>query len=128
MSPTLLQASAVSFVLLSIGHTIKGRQWTADPRFKAIARTNSWTCGTLGWYQVRWTLDFDFGVLCLLHWQWAHNPSLLQDPVNKAMAGIANILLWASSVWYAKYGINDTAVVLGISAALQAFGVGKACL
>lgn len=44
------------------------------------------------------------------------------------MAGIVNLLLWASSVWYAKYGIKDTSIVLGISAALQAFGVGKACL
>lgn len=44
------------------------------------------------------------------------------------MAGIVNILLWASSAWYSKYGINDTAVVIAISAALQAFGVGKACL
>lgn len=44
------------------------------------------------------------------------------------MAGIVNILLWASSVWYIKHGINDTAIVLAISATLQAFGVGKACL
>ncbi|OQE44412.1 hypothetical protein PENCOP_c002G00153 [Penicillium coprophilum] len=72
---------------------------------------------------------WDSGVVPgLLHWQWARDPSLLQDPVNKAMAGIANVLLWASSVWYAKHGINDTSVVLGISAALQAVGVGKACL
>ncbi|KAJ5479383.1 hypothetical protein N7530_004892 [Penicillium desertorum] len=124
MTPTLLQASAASFVLLSIGHTIKGREWTADPRFKAIKGTNSWTCGTLGWYQ-----GSGFLLLAgLLHWQWSRDPTLLQDPVNKAMAGIANLLLWASSVWYAKYGIKDTSIVLGISAALQAFGVGKACL
>ncbi|CAG7946670.1 unnamed protein product [Penicillium nalgiovense] len=125
MSPTLLQASAASFVLLSVGHTIKGREWTADPRFKTIKGTNPWTCGTLGWYQVRSTLAL---VSCLLHWQWSRDPTLLQDPVNKAMAGIVNLLLWASSVWYAKYGIKDTSIVLGISAALQAFGVGKACL
>ncbi|KGO77513.1 hypothetical protein PITC_037570 [Penicillium italicum] len=102
MSRTLLQASAAAFALLSVGHT-----WTADPRFKAIAGTSSWTCGTLGWYQVR-----------LLHWQWSRDPSLLQDPLNKAMAGTANVLLWASSVWYIKHGINDTALVLAISAAL----------
>ncbi|KGO40850.1 hypothetical protein PEX1_091120 [Penicillium expansum] len=124
MSPTLLQASAAAFALLSVGHTIKGRQWTADPRFKAIAGTNSWTCGTLGWYQ-----GSGFFLLTgLLHWQWSRDPSLLQDPLSKAMAGIVNILLWASSVWYIKHGINDTAIVLAISATLQAFGVGKACL
>lgn len=44
------------------------------------------------------------------------------------MAGIVNILLWTSTAWYAKYGINDTAIVIATSAALQAFGVGKACL
>ncbi|CDM30905.1 unnamed protein product [Penicillium roqueforti FM164] len=124
MSITLLQAPAASFVLLSVGHTIKGRQWTADPRFKAIAGTNLWTCGTLGWYQG----SGFFLSTGLLHWQWSQDPSLLQDPLNKAMAGIVNIILWASSAWYAKQGIIDTSIVLGISAALQAFSVGKACL
>ncbi|KAJ5186868.1 hypothetical protein N7449_009862 [Penicillium cf. viridicatum] len=124
MSSTLLQASAAVFVLLSVGHTIKGGQWTADPRFKAIAGTKAWTCGTLGWYQ-----GSGFFLLTgLLHWQWSQDPSLLQEPLNKAMAGIMNILLWTSTAWYAKHGINDTAIILAISAALQAFGVGKACL
>ncbi|KAJ5799979.1 uncharacterized protein N7518_002047 [Penicillium psychrosexuale] len=127
MSLTLLQASAASFVLLSI----KGRQWTADPRFKAITGTNSWTCGSLGWYQAHSIISLSQVltiVIGLLHWQWSQDPSLLQDPLNKAMAGIVNIILWASSAWYAKHGITDTSIVLGISAALQAFSVGKACL
>ncbi|KAJ5458249.1 hypothetical protein N7475_009637 [Penicillium sp. IBT 31633x] len=124
MSPSLLQASAASFVLLSIGHTVMGREWTADPRFKAIARTKPWASGVVGWYQ-----GSGFFLLTgLLHWQWARDPSLLQDPLNKAIAGIANVLLWASSIWYAKHGINDGAFAVGVSAALQAFGVGRACL
>jgi hypothetical protein len=59
----------------------------------------------------------------LLHWQWSRDPSLLQDPLNKAIAGLVNVVLWASSAWYAKYGINDTASVVGLCAALQAWGV-----
>jgi hypothetical protein len=39
------------------------------------------------------------------------------------MAGIINILLYASSAWYAKNGIKDNAVVVGLSAALQTYAV-----
>lgn len=39
------------------------------------------------------------------------------------MAGIVNLLLWASSAWYAKNGIVDTTVAVGLSAALQAYAV-----
>jgi hypothetical protein len=71
-----LQASALSFLFLSIGHTvcshevlddqitrelelthyllqIGGKQWTAEKAFKAIANSKPWACGTVGWYQVR---------------------------------------------------------------------------
>ncbi|KAJ5875933.1 uncharacterized protein N7529_001517 [Penicillium soppii] len=119
MSPSLLQVSAGSFVFLSVAHTIMGKQWTSDPRFKAIAGTKPWASGTVGWYQ-----GSGFLLLTgLLHWQWSRDPSLLQDPLNKAIAGLVNVVLWASSAWYAKYGINDTASVVGLCAALQAWGV-----
>lgn len=64
--------------------------------------------------------------LGILHYQWSRDPSALQDPLNKAMAGIINILLWVSSAWYAKYGVKDNCVAVGLSAALQAFAVFKA--
>lgn len=34
-------------------YQVNGRQWTSDPRFKAIAGTKPWASGTVGWYQVR---------------------------------------------------------------------------
>ncbi|KAJ5554413.1 hypothetical protein N7513_004372 [Penicillium frequentans] len=114
-----LQASALSFFLLSIGHTISGRQWTAEKAFKAIANSKPWACGTVGWYQG----SAFFLVTSLLHYQWSRDPTALNDPVNKVIAGIVNILLWASSAWYAKNGIKDNAVVVGLSAALQAYAV-----
>ncbi|KAJ5340895.1 hypothetical protein N7541_010019 [Penicillium brevicompactum] len=122
MSPSLLQISAGSFVLLSVGHTIMGREWTSDPRFKAIAGSKPWASGTVGWYQGSGFLL----IAGLLHWQWARNPSLLHEPLTKAIAGIMNVLLWASSFWYAKHGIKDTASVVGLCAALQALAVAKA--
>ncbi|KAJ6013954.1 hypothetical protein N7540_008545 [Penicillium herquei] len=103
-----LQASALSFVLLSIGHTIGGKEWTAEKSFKAIANSRPWACGTVGWYQ------------------WSLNPIALNDPINKTIAGIINILLWASSAWYAKHGIKENTLVVGLSAALQAYAVFKA--
>ncbi|KAJ5327166.1 hypothetical protein MYU51_017587 [Penicillium brevicompactum] len=122
MSPSLLQISAGSFVLLSVGHTIMGREWTSDPRFKAIAGSKPWASGTVGWYQGSGFLL----IAGLLHWQWARDPSLLHEPLTKAIAGIMNVLLWASSFWYAKHGIKDTASVVGLCAALQAWAVAKA--
>lgn len=59
----------------------------------------------------------------ILHYQWSNNPAALQDPLNKALASIANAILWASSAWYAKTGVTDNAVSVGLSAALQAYAV-----
>lgn len=64
----------------------------------------------------------------LLHYQWSRDPSALSDPLNKAMAGIVNVLLWASSTWYAKNGIKENAVAVGLSAALQGAAVLKQIL
>ncbi|OGE52495.1 hypothetical protein PENARI_c010G10101 [Penicillium arizonense] len=124
MSPSLLQASAASFVLLSIGHTVNGRQWTSDPRFRAIAGTKPWASGTVGWYQG----SAFFFLTGLLHYQWSRDPTALQDPINKAIAGIVNVLLWSSSAWYVKHGIKDNALAVGLSAVLQAWGVVQAIL
>lgn len=44
------------------------------------------------------------------------------------MAGIVNVLLWASSTWYAKNGIKENAVAVGLSAALQGAAVLKQIL
>jgi hypothetical protein len=44
------------------------------------------------------------------------------------MAAIVNVLLWSSSAWYAKTGVKENAIVVGLSAALQAFSVGKQLL
>jgi hypothetical protein len=64
----------------------------------------------------------------LLHYQWSRDPSALQDPINKAIAGIVNVLLWSSSAWYVKHGIKDNAWAVGLSAVLQAWGVVQAIL
>ncbi|KAJ5358701.1 uncharacterized protein N7496_011114 [Penicillium cataractarum] len=114
-----LQASALTFVILSIGHTVQGRQWTAEKVFKNIKGSKPWACGTVGWFQGSAFLL----MTGILHYQWSNNPTALQDPLNKALASIANAILWASSAWYAKTGVNDNAVLVGLSAALQAYSV-----
>ncbi|KAJ5825900.1 hypothetical protein N7474_003038 [Penicillium riverlandense] len=114
-----LQASALSFALLSIGHTISGKEWQSDPRFKSLARTKAWSCAKVGWYQGSAFL-FMTGII---HYQWSHNPQALQDPLNRAIAGVVNALLWASSTWYFKNGVMDNAWAVGLSAALQAYSV-----
>ncbi|KAJ5092154.1 hypothetical protein NUU61_007024 [Penicillium alfredii] len=130
-TPSLtLQASALSFLSLSIGHTLcvliplfvlqlSGKEWTANKAFKSISGSQPWACGTVGWYQG----SAFFFVTGLLHYQWSQNSVAFQDPINKAIAGIINILLWTSSAWYAKYGVKQNAWAVGLSAALQAWGV-----
>lgn len=44
------------------------------------------------------------------------------------MAGIVNVLLWASSAWYAKHGVMDNAFAVALSAALQGGAVLKQIL
>ncbi|KAJ5286816.1 hypothetical protein N7478_002502 [Penicillium angulare] len=128
-----LRASALSFVLLAVGHTIGGRQWTSEKVFKAITNSRPWACGTVGWYQYRVGTQFPLNLpdistnprQAILHYQWSRDPAALNDPLTKAMAGIINILLWTSSAWYAKHGINENAWAVGLSAALQAYAAFK---
>jgi hypothetical protein len=44
------------------------------------------------------------------------------------MAAIVNVLLWTSSAWYAKHGINENMIAVGLSAALQGAAVLKQIL
>ncbi|KAF7718379.1 Uncharacterized protein PECH_001024 [Penicillium ucsense] len=114
-----LQATALTYLVLSIGHTVQGRDWTAEKLFKNIKGSRPWACGTVGWFQgSAWLL-----MSSILHYQWSHNPAALQDPLTKAIAGISSAILWASSVWYAKTGVKDNAVLVGLSAALQTYSV-----
>ncbi|KAE8131793.1 hypothetical protein BDV38DRAFT_297523 [Aspergillus pseudotamarii] len=119
-----LQVSALSFAILSFGHTIGGKQWTAEPTFMHISGMKPWACGIIGWYQG----SAFFLMTSLIHYQWSCNPHALQDPTNKAIAIITNALLWASSAWYFRTGIKENAWVVGLGATLQAWAVGRACL
>ncbi|KAI2791472.1 hypothetical protein POX_c04333 [Penicillium oxalicum] len=84
-----LQATALTYLVLSIGHT--GSAWLL--------------------------------ISGILHYQWSKDPAVLQDPLTKAIAGISSAILWASSVWYAKTGVKDNAVLVGLSAVLQTYSV-----
>lgn len=64
--------------ILRINHSqIMGKQWTSDPRFKAIAGTKPWASGTVGWYQVRqltipsmsWIMQSGFKLTNTYHYQ-----------------------------------------------------------
>ncbi|RAK79317.1 uncharacterized protein BO72DRAFT_525990 [Aspergillus fijiensis CBS 313.89] len=114
-----LQASALSFIALSIGHTLGGKQWTADPAYTIISNSKPWALGIVGWFQGS-AFFFTTG---LLHYQWARNPLALRDPTNKAIALITNAMLWASSAWYLRHGIKENAVVVGMGAVLQGVAV-----
>lgn len=58
-----------------------------------------------------------------MHYQWSHNPEALQEPMNCAIAGIVNAMLWSTSVFYLKNGVKDNGFAVAASAALHAWSV-----
>ena len=69
----------------------------------------------------RKAFDKQLTTTALLNYHWAHNPELLALPINKAIAGIASTIVWASSVWYFKRGVKDIGTVVAAMGALQAW-------
>lgn len=58
----------------------------------------------------------------LLNYRWSRlHPKGLTDRVDKALAALNVLLLWASAVWYNRHGIKDTSAVVGVTGALQAW-------
>lgn len=64
-------------------------------------------------------------ISALLNYHWSQNPELLNLPVNKAIAGIATAIVWASSVWYFKRGVKDIGAVVAAMGALQAWAASR---
>lgn len=58
----------------------------------------------------------------LLNYRWSRlHPKGLTDRLDKAIAALNVILLWASAAWYNRQSIKDTSAAVGITGALQAW-------
>ena len=57
----------------------------------------------------------------LLNYAWSQNPSLLQQPIHKAIAGVMVAIVWVSAVWYAKRGVGSNAAATALIGAVQGY-------
>ncbi|KAA8649674.1 uncharacterized protein ATNIH1004_002345 [Aspergillus tanneri] len=113
---TPLHATATGWLLISLGHTISAKEWQSTPQFRALPNL-SYTCGKVGWYQG----SAFFLMTALINYNWAQNPTLLDQPINKAIAALMTAIVWASSGWYLKRGVMGNGVVVALMGALQAW-------
>jgi hypothetical protein len=132
-----LQTTAIGWVLIAAGHTLSARDWQTLPKFHQLPNL-AYTCARAGWFQgsgfflmtgmcgvatVLWarTNAADRTNPALLNYHWSQNPEQLRLPVNKAVAALATAIVWASSAWYVKRGVNATGAVVAAMGALQAW-------
>ncbi len=54
------------------------------------------------------SLDADRDLAAIMNYQWAKNPQVLLDPVNKLLAALLAAVCLGSSVWYVKEGDRGT--------------------
>ncbi|GES61192.1 hypothetical protein ATEIFO6365_0006065100 [Aspergillus terreus] len=118
--PNALQTTAAGWLLISLGHTLSAKDWQSLPNFRALPNL-AYTCAKAGWYQG----SAFFLMTALINYQWSKNPALLNDPVNKAIAGLMTAIVWVSSGWYLKRGVNSNGVVVALMGALQAWAAFK---
>ncbi|RMJ26937.1 hypothetical protein PHISP_02186 [Aspergillus sp. HF37] len=111
-----LQTTAIGWVLIAAGHTLSARDWQTLPKFHQLPNL-AYTCARAGWFQG----SGFFLMTALLNYHWSQNPEQLRLPVNKAVAALATAIVWASSAWYVKRGVNATGAVVAAMGALQAW-------
>ncbi|KAE8148894.1 hypothetical protein BDV25DRAFT_141325 [Aspergillus avenaceus] len=112
--PTTLEITAISWVLISLGHTISAKDWTSLPQTRTLPNLAS-TCARAGWYQG----SGFFLMNALINYTWAQDPSLLENPVNRVIAALMVGIVGVSSGWYFSRGVRGIGAVVGCMAVLQ---------
>ncbi|KAH1273373.1 hypothetical protein LV164_006889 [Aspergillus fumigatus] len=113
---TPLKATSIGWLLISIGHTISARDWQSLPQFSKLP-TLAYTCAKAGWYQG----SAFFLMTAMINYNWAQNPALLAEPINKGIAALMTAIVWVSAAWYLKKGVKTNGVAVAAMGALQAW-------
>ncbi|GAQ02807.1 hypothetical protein ALT_0128 [Aspergillus lentulus] len=131
---TPLKATSIGWLLVSVGHTISARDWQSLPQFRKLPNL-AYTCAKAGWYQgsaffLMTGLSPPFGkqkdagaetTAAMINYNWAQNPALLAEPINKGIAALMTAIVWVSAGWYFKKGVKTNGVVVAAMGALQAW-------
>ncbi|PLN74950.1 hypothetical protein BDW42DRAFT_181518 [Aspergillus taichungensis] len=111
-----LKSTAIGWLIVSLGHTISAKDWQSTPKFTTLPTLAS-TCAKAGWYQ-----GSGFFIMnALLNYAWSQDPSLLQQPVHKAIAAVMVAIVWVSAGWYAKRGVGSNAAATALIGAVQGY-------
>ncbi|KAF7590193.1 hypothetical protein BBP40_003167 [Aspergillus hancockii] len=113
---TSLQATALGWVLISLGHTLSAKDWQSLPQARTLPNL-AYTCARAGWFQG----SGFFLMNALINYNWSRDPTLLNEPVNQAIAVLMTAIVGFSSVWYLKRGVKANGIVVGVIGALQAW-------
>jgi hypothetical protein len=113
---TPLKATSIGWLLISVGHTISARDWQSLPQFRKLPNL-AYTCAKAGWYQG----SAFFLMTAMINYNWAQNPALLAEPVNKGIAALMTAIVWVSAGWYIKKGVKANGVAVAAMGALQAW-------
>ncbi|KAJ6782932.1 hypothetical protein PWT90_03084 [Aphanocladium album] len=119
--PSALEITAAALLFTSLGHTVNGRDWQSHASVKALPQEQR-TCARTGWFQGSGFIL----IASLLNYYWSKNPQVLQDPIQKTVAGLFSAILGVSSVYYAANGVTANSVVTALTSALQAYSAFKA--
>ncbi|GAB1197868.1 hypothetical protein APSETT444_007172 [Aspergillus pseudonomiae] len=57
----------------------------------------------------------------LLNLQWSLNPQALDEPLNRAIAGLLTLIAWGSSVSYLRGGVKSSGLITAAAGAFQAW-------
>ncbi|KAK9609670.1 hypothetical protein V6Z98_010208 [Aspergillus fumigatus] len=57
----------------------------------------------------------------MINYNWAQNPALLAEPINKGIAALMTAIVWVSAAWYLKKGVKTNGVAVAAMGALQAW-------
>jgi hypothetical protein len=113
---TPLKATSIGWLLISVAHTISARDWQSLPQFRKLPNL-AYTCAKAGWYQG----SAFFLMTAMINYNWAQNPAMLAEPVNKGIAALMTAIVWVSAGWYLKKGVKANGVVVAAMGALQAW-------
>ncbi|GFF30795.1 hypothetical protein IFM61606_02726 [Aspergillus udagawae] len=113
---TPLKATSIGWLFISVAHTISARDWQSLPQFRKLPNL-AYTCAKAGWYQG----SAFFLMTAMINYNWAQNPALLAEPVNKGIAALMTAIVWVSAGWYFKKGVKANGVAVAAMGALQAW-------
>ncbi|OJJ02075.1 hypothetical protein ASPVEDRAFT_150782 [Aspergillus versicolor CBS 583.65] len=117
---TLLKVAGYGSIIVSLLHAASGRKFQRLREFQTLPDV-AYTFSMSAWYQ-----GSGYLILAgLLNFQWAQDPSLLEQPLGRAMASVLSVIAWSASGWYLFRGLTVDGVIIAAAGLFQAWAALK---